>query len=270
MSFRTKHGALEGKPNRDVESHKHSQAEHFDHLGDDEFEITRPHGTPRLYQFLIAEKFRRAAGPIMDHLAGSVVLTVCGGSGMDAEFFAREGAVVTSSDLSPEATSRARTRAARQALQYEAIVADVEHLPFPDRSVDLVAVHDGLHHLEDPYAGLAEMARVARRWVIVAEPARAAVTNFAIRLRLAQEIEDSGNRVARLEPAEVAEFLRRRGFKILNTDRYAMYYRHQPGVLFRLMSLPLVFPIARLCWRVVNAAIGRFGNKMVVVAERAR
>lgn len=268
MNDGARHGVREG--NREAEKHKHAQAAHFDHVGNDEFEITRPHGTPRLYRFLIAEKFRRAAGLVMNHLAGTTVLTVCGGSGMDAEFFACKGAVVVSSDLSPEATSRAETRAIRQALPYEAVVADVEHLPYPDRSIDLVAVHDGLHHLEDPYAGLAEMARVARRWVIVTEPARAAITNLAIRLRLAQETEDAGNRVARLEPSEVAAFLEKRGFKILRADRYAMYYRHQPGVLFRLMSLPIVFWVVRLSWQLTNAAIGRFGNKMVVVAERAR
>jgi ubiquinone/menaquinone biosynthesis C-methylase UbiE len=41
-------------------------------------------------------------------------------------------------------------------------VADAERLPFPDRSIDVVYVHDGLHHLARPEAGLAEMTRVAR------------------------------------------------------------------------------------------------------------
>ncbi|MCA1571279.1 MAG: class I SAM-dependent methyltransferase [Chloroflexi bacterium] len=31
-----------------------------------------------------------------------------------------------------------------------AVVADVEHLPYADRSLDMVYVHDGLHHLSDP------------------------------------------------------------------------------------------------------------------------
>jgi glycosyltransferase involved in cell wall biosynthesis/SAM-dependent methyltransferase len=248
--------------------HKLAQAAHFDRSGEEAFEIARPHGAPRLYRFLLAEKFRRAVGPIRPHLVGASSLTVCGGSGMDAEFLARAGAVVTTSDLSLGAANRAARRSERYGLGLESIVADVEHLPLADRSVDLVAVHDGLHHLDDPYAGLAEMARVARRWVVVTEPARASVTRLAIRLGLALEREEAGNRVARMEPSEVAAFLEVRGFMVLRAERYAMYYPHHPGVVFNLLGRPVVFPIVRVGWRLANALLGRFGNKMVVVAER--
>lgn len=248
--------------------HKAAQKAHFDRSDEEAFETERPHGTPRLYRFLLAEKFRRAVGPIGPRLVGATALTVCGGSGMDAEYLFHAGATVVSSDLSLGAARRAKTRSDRRGLQIHSIVADVEHLPYGDRSVDLVAVHDGLHHLADPYAGLSEMARVARRWVVVTEPARASATRLAIRLGLALEIEDSGNRVARLEPAEVSAFLRARGFVVLRAERYAMYYPHHPGSVFRLLSRPVVFPVVRVGWRLANALLGRFGNKMVVVAER--
>ena len=178
--------------------HKAAQAAHFDRPGEEAFEMDRPHGTPRLYGFLLAEKFRRAVGPIRPHLVGASALAVCGGSGMDAEFLARAGAAVTTSDLSLGAATRAKARSERYALGIQSIVADVEHLPFADQSVDLVAVHDGLHHLNDPRAGLSEMARVARRWVVVTEPARASITRLAVRLGLALETEEAGNRVARV------------------------------------------------------------------------
>jgi len=187
---------------------------------------------------------------------------------MDAEFLARAGAVVTTSDLSLGAAKRAKTRSERHGVVIRSIVADVEHLPYADQSVDLVAVHDGLHHLDDPFAGLSEMARVARCWVIVTEPARASITRFAIRLGLALETEEAGNRVARLEPSEVAAFLQARGFVTLRAERYAMYYPHHPGAIFKLLSAPLIFPIVRVGWRLANVLLGRFGNKMVVVAER--
>jgi SAM-dependent methyltransferase len=252
-----------------AQGHKTAQVAHYDRSEEAGFETARPHGTPRLYRFLLGEKFRRAAGSIRPHLVGSSVLTVCGGSGMDAEYFARSGAQVTSSDLSLGAASRAKTRAERYDLGFQSIVADVEHLPFADQSVDIVAVHDGLHHLTDPYAGLSEMARVARRWIIVTEPARVAVTRLAIHLGLALEREDAGNRVARMDPSEVAAYLEARGFVVLWAERYAMYYPHHPGAVFSLLSRPFVFPIVRASWRLVNALLGRFGNKMVVVAERA-
>jgi SAM-dependent methyltransferase len=175
---------------------------------------------------------------------------------------------VATSDLSLGAATRATARSERYGLGIRSIVADVEHLPYADQSVDLVAVHDGLHHLDDPNAGLSEMARVARRWVVVTEPARASVTRIAIRLGLALETEEAGNRVARLEPSEVGAFLKARGFRVLRAERYAMYYPHHPGAVFSLLSRPFVFPVARAGWRLANALLGRFGNKMVVVAER--
>lgn len=248
--------------------HKAGQQAHFDRPGEEAFETERPHGTPRLYRFLLREKFRRAVGPIRPHLVGASALAVCGGSGMDAEFLARAGAAVITSDLSFGAATRAKTRSEKYGLGIESVVADVEHLPMADESVDLVAVHDGLHHLDDPYAGLSEMARVARRWVIVTEPARASITRLAVRLGLAVETEVAGNRVARMEPSEAGAFLEARGYVVLRAERYAMYYPHHPGAVFRFLSRPVAFPIVRLGWRLANAVFGRFGNKMVVVAER--
>jgi SAM-dependent methyltransferase len=248
--------------------HRQRQTEYFDRMAAEEFEIRRPHRTPRLYRFLLAEKFHRAVGPIRQHLVRASALTVCGGSGMDAEFLIHAGAVVTTSDVSLGAATRAKTRSERYGLGIESVVADVERLPFADQSVDLVAVHDGLHHLDNPYSGLSEMARVAKRWVVVSEPARASVTRLAIRIGLAVETEEAGNRVARMEPSEVAAFLTDRGYVMLRVQRYAMYYPHRPGAAFRFLSLPLIFPLIRVGWRLANGLFGRLGNKMVVVAER--
>jgi ubiquinone/menaquinone biosynthesis C-methylase UbiE/uncharacterized protein YbaR (Trm112 family) len=248
--------------------HKGKQAEHFDHAVAEEFEIARPHGTPRLYRFFMSEKFQRAISPIRPNLTGVVALTVCGGSGMDAEFLARRGARVIASDISAGAARRTRERARRYGLDITPIVADIERLPFADASVDLVLVHDGLHHLEDPQGGLTEMARVARRWVSISEPARAAATALAVRAGVSLEREEAGNRVARLDPAAVVELLRDAGFTPLAAKRYAMYYRHEPGPIFGLLSRRRIYPVVRAGWRVANAMIGRYGNKVAIVAER--
>ena len=48
--------------------------------------------------------------------------------------------------------------------------ASVYELPFADRSFDLVVCCEVLEHLEHPDRGLAEVARVARRAVIVSTP----------------------------------------------------------------------------------------------------
>lgn len=187
---------------------------------------------------------------------------------MDAEFLAAAGASVTSSDLSLGAAERVRERARRHAAAIVPIVADVEHLPFQDRSVDLVYVHDGLHHLEDPSAGIAEMARVARRAVCINEPARALATSIGIRMGLALEREAAGNRVARLELPSITAALEAAGFQILRADRYAMYYHHVPGRLASLLSRRPFLTVAVYGWRLANRILGRFGNKLTIVAIR--
>ena len=158
--------------------HKQQQAEFFDRHEAEEFEIERPSGSPAWYGWLLGEKLRRSLRGIEDLVQGGSALTVCGGSGMDAEFLAQRGARVIASDISFGAAARARERARRHGFDLTVVVADVERLPFRDRSVGLVYVHDGLHHLSAPANGLREMARVAAAAVAVTEPAQAAVRGW--------------------------------------------------------------------------------------------
>lgn len=245
---------------------KAGQAEFFDEAVEEEFEIERPVGTPRFHAWLLGEKFLRAVNGV--DISGRTVLVVCGGSGMDAEFLARRGGRVVTSDVSIGAARRARERAARHGLSIESIVADVEHLPFGDASFDIVYVHDGLHHLDSPLVGLVEMARVARETVCVTEPAAAGITALAVRLGLALETEEAGNRVGRLTIEGVAAVLEQAGFEWIRGKRYAMLYRHEPGFLSRLLSLPVLYRVGRLGLRTVDLLIGAHGNKLVVVARR--
>jgi ubiquinone/menaquinone biosynthesis C-methylase UbiE len=249
---------------------KRNQAEYFDGDVDPEYEITRPHGAARLYSWLLEEKFRRSITGLRDILDDATVLTVCAGSGLDAEFLARTGARVIAADISLGASQRAAERGRRHGLPITAVVADVERLPFAGESIDVVYVHDGLHHLDRPEVGLAEMARVARRAVCVNEPARAAATRVGVRLGIAVDHEDSGNRVARLTLAEITNALRARGFQSVVAERYAMYYRHEPGTVARLLSVKALLPVTIRGFRVANRLAGRFGNKLAVQAVRVR
>lgn len=233
-----------------------------------EFEIKRPQGQPRLYGWLMAEKFRRSISGVESRLAGATVLTVCGGSGMDAEFLARQGATVVASDLAIGAAQRAVERGRRCGLAIDAVVADAEHLPFADRSVDIVFVHDGLHHLRDPMVGLAEMRRVARACVLVTEPSRAVVTSIAVRLGIALCEEDAGNRVERVSADQIVATLVDGGFDVVGVDRYAMYYQHEPGWGMRFFSRRRTFPMARLAITTFNRVLGSTGNKLSVRTVR--
>jgi SAM-dependent methyltransferase/uncharacterized protein YbaR (Trm112 family) len=256
-----------GRPPPEGLALKLEQADYYDRSVDTDFEIRRPHGTPRLYRWVIGEKLRRSLAGIRPVVAGCTALTVCGGSGMDAEFLSRAGCRVISSDISLGAAKRAKERARRYGFQLLAIVADAERLPFDDQSIDLVYVHDGLHHLTDPWAGVGEMARVAAQAVSITEPVRAAATRVAIHLGISDEVEDAGNTVARLNPAKVSSLLRGRGFAVLKSERYAMYYPHEPGKGFLNLSRPILFWAVKSAWRLLNATLGhRIGNKLSLVA----
>ena len=163
-----------------------SQRHYYDEACDPEFEVTRPHGCGQLYQFLITHKFQTGLALLGLELAGKTVLEVCCGSGMLAEELARRGARVIGIDFSPAAVARAQERARRYGFAARFLVADAEHLPFLNHSFDVVAVHDGLHHLDDPYRAIREMARIAREGVLILEPAQAGLTRLAVRLGVAE------------------------------------------------------------------------------------
>jgi len=249
--------------------HALRQAEHFDDEQDPEFEVERPSGTTELYAWMLEEKFRRSVAGIEELLSGATVLTVCGGSGMEAELLARRGARVVCSDISLGAARRARERARRHGVDLTPVVADAEDLPFADASFDVVYVHDGLHHLQRPDAALAEMARVARRAVSVTEPADAAVTRAAVRAGLALAREPAGNPVIRFDLDALVQSLRLHGFEIVRAERYGLYYRHHPGSVSRFLSRRRLLPVAAGAIHAANAVAGRIGNKLTVQAVRA-
>jgi ubiquinone/menaquinone biosynthesis C-methylase UbiE len=250
------------------DEYKRAQVDFFDTSVDHEYEIVRPRGTPSFHAWLLGEKFRRSIVMVSDELSGASVLTICGGSGLDAEFLAAAGARVLCTDISPGAARRAAVRSARFAVGFEVAVADAEALPFPDRSFEFVYVHDGLHHMERPFRGVAEMARVAKRGVCITEPARAVLTRLAVRMGIATNREEAGNAVERLREPELRQVLASAGFAAQRASRYLMYYRHEPGLPTRALSAAIPSAAARVAFRAVNAVVGRAGNKLTVQAVR--
>lgn len=76
---------------------------------------------------------------------------------------------------------------------------DVENLAYPDASFDAVIVHSGLHHCASPHRGLLEMYRVAKRCVILFEPADNLVTRLGQKLGIGQTYEFAAVQGNRLE-----------------------------------------------------------------------
>lgn len=253
-----------------IGSHLEGQRHYYDEACDPEFEIRRPRGCGRLYEFLIAHKVETGLDVLGLDLEGRTVLELCCGSGLVSEALARRGAVVTGTDVSTEALARARERAQRYGFRARFEVADAEALPFRGGSFDAVVVHDGLHHLEDPFRAIREMARVAREGVLILEPARAAVTRLAVWLGVAEEVEEAGNHVRRLQAGEVATCLRTAGFSEVSWRRTLMYYPHVPFRWFRWFDSAPTFALARAGFQGMNLVLGQFGNKLAIGATRAR
>jgi uncharacterized protein len=249
------------------EAQKESQASFFD-AADPEFEVSRPHGTPWLYQWLLGEKFRRSLDALRLPANGVTAVTICGGSGMDAEFLARAGASVISTDISFGAARRTQERAERYGIDVLPVVADAEALPFRDHSIDLLYVHDGLHHLDSPHAGLREMLRTSRLAISVNEPARAGATFLAARVGLSDHYEEAGNFIARVDPEQLAAEVLAAGFEVVKNERYAMVYRHEPGRAARVLSQPGMRILTQTALWAFNAVAGRIGNKLTLQAIR--
>lgn len=92
-------------------------------------------------------------------ISGLRVLEIGCGRGAFATYLVRAGAHVTAADFSPAAVELTKEALAGRG---EALVADVQALPFPDESFDLVISLETLEHVPEPDRGLAELVRVTR------------------------------------------------------------------------------------------------------------
>lgn len=94
--------------------------------------------------------------------AGDQVLDVACGTGVVAVTAARRGASVTALDLTPELLEIARSNANTAAVAVDWHEGDVEALPFPGASFDVVLSQFGHMFAPRPEVALAEMLRVLR------------------------------------------------------------------------------------------------------------
>lgn len=114
--------------------------------------------------------------------ASETLLAVCAGEAERDLFLSLGLKTVTLTSLDPIITS------GRMA-PFQAEIADVRRLPFPDASFDHVFVSDGLHHCDSPHTALVEMYRVARKSVIVFESRDSWTMRLAVVFGLTEEYE---------------------------------------------------------------------------------
>ena len=107
--------------------------------------------------------WRRRTVRRSDVMPGQKVLDCATGTGDLAIRFSKAGADVVGIDFTPEMIALARAKA--PSLQFK--VADVTSLPFEDHSFDIASIGFGIRNVADPMKGIAEMARVAKKVVIL-------------------------------------------------------------------------------------------------------
>ena len=111
--------------------------------------------------YLDHETWIRPAFAQLGNLRGKAILDYGCGHGMAAVVLARAGARVSAFDLSPGYVAEAERRAAVNGVSVDFRVADAEHLPYGDASLDAVWGNAILHHLDLARAG-AELHRVLK------------------------------------------------------------------------------------------------------------
>ena len=116
---------------------------------------------------------------MLNRLDWNTLIDVGGGEGYIAKL-AREifGKEAFSSEISLEANLRSR-----EYFGLHGITADIHRLPFKDESFDIVLASEVIEHLQFPSIGLYEMARVAKKAIILTT-AEAYATEKERRLRL--------------------------------------------------------------------------------------
>jgi SAM-dependent methyltransferase len=127
-----------------------------------------PHAKGSAEYFSWIERQRNEREPFIARFArwpewrGRRILEMGTGAGTDFIRFARAGAVASGVDLTEAGVRLVRQRLALEGLSANALVADVEHLPFPDGHFDFVYSWGVIHHTEDTPAAAREALRVLR------------------------------------------------------------------------------------------------------------
>jgi ubiquinone/menaquinone biosynthesis C-methylase UbiE len=117
----------------------------------------------RTYEGGVTARWRdpvqRASLEALDLSPADRLLDVGCGTGAASRTAAEMGASVIGVDLSPKMVKEAMTLAGTtENLAF--VVADVEHLPFPDGRFTAVLCSNAFHHYPDPAGAAAEMSRV--------------------------------------------------------------------------------------------------------------
>lgn len=108
---------------------------------------------------------------VLDYVkSGQTVLDAGCGEGSLSVMLAKKGAIVTGTDISVPNIEASKKYAKSENVTIVFQTADLEALPFPDNSFDVVVCSHVLEHIPDFDKGLQELVRVSRNRVVFAVP----------------------------------------------------------------------------------------------------
>jgi ubiquinone/menaquinone biosynthesis C-methylase UbiE len=263
---------MEEQKKRQVEYH---EREHFRANAPRQTDNSNP-----LIASLNTYRLRKLLEIMNSPLQGKSVLSVCGGDGDEADYFQKNGALVTMTDLSAVGVASASVR--NPALR--CIRMDSEMLAFADGTFDWAIARDGLHHLARPMKGLYELERVSREGFALLEGHDSWLVRFLVLLGLGENWDPAGGYCYR--------FTRRELGKAFNSIQTVSHWRIYTSWLppgsdaIRHFSVVMNFAnpilnqrtvrrafcshtgrsLLRAIFNGVNLASGRWGNSLIVVA----
>ena len=128
------------------------------------------------------------------------------------------------------------------------VIADAMALPFAGGAFDLVFCWELLHHVDEPWRALREMARVSRKSIAFFEPNPLNLAQFLFSL-----CDREHRWVLRFSRRYVADQVKRAGLRLLTFERCGLILPNRtPPVLFPLLvRAPFRFPVVGISQLVV-------------------
>jgi uncharacterized protein YbaR (Trm112 family)/ubiquinone/menaquinone biosynthesis C-methylase UbiE len=235
------------------------------------YEIDRPHNSGNAVKFMTYYPMEDLVRniPASKLFNGTTILNVGCGTGLEAEYFSKFNCNIVGLDFSLAQLRGAIERAKRYNFDMKLIAGEITHIPLRDRSVDFSISYEALHHLFDPYDGLREMCRVARRGVLVIEPRRSLVRTLALHLGLATNVEVVGNIVKDMHEDRLMAVSHEFGFKPFYIRRHFYKEFFQPPEFFRLFDRPIGFWLFRRLFHLMQLfACSATSNKLTFFSTR--
>jgi ubiquinone/menaquinone biosynthesis C-methylase UbiE len=170
-------------------------------------------------------------------------------------------------DFSIESIRASRRRIALNNLPdiFRFLRSDFEDIPLRDNAIDIGVFVHTLHHALDPERGFKELWRVSRRAVLLIEPLSTPITRLFARVGIAQDVEETGNKVLRFRMKQFLDWAGDDCAAYLGESH--LYYYH-PAIyryILPAFNFPLGLPLFKLLYHMANIALPPLHSRIVAV-----